>query len=80
MAMYYHWWLLRIPVILFLPSVLYDLEIIFLIFAFIFLHLNLGLKSILNDYLHNKKTKVFLLLLIRICSFEFIRCVLEFLI
>lgn len=78
--MYYHWWLLRIPVILFLPSMFYDLEIIFLIFTFILLHLNLGLKSILNDYLHSKKTKVFLLSLIRVCNFEFTRCILEFLI
>nr|YP_009138138.1 succinate:cytochrome c oxidoreductase subunit 4 [Calliarthron tuberculosum]AKG26268.1 succinate:cytochrome c oxidoreductase subunit 4 [Calliarthron tuberculosum] len=80
MQYFYSWWLLRIPVLLLFPVLLYDFEIIFLIFPFLFLHLTLGLKSILNDYLHNKNSKTFLLLLVRICSFEFVRYVLEFLI
>lgn len=76
----YYWWIIRIPVILFLPSLFYDFEIIFLIISYIFLHITFGLKTILHDYIHNDFSKIFLTVLIRICNLEFLRYTLEFLI
>lgn len=76
----YYWWIVRIPVILIFPFLFYDLEIFFCVFSFIFLHLNIGLQSILNDYIHNQKTKIFLFILIKLCNFEFFRYSVELLI
>jgi len=59
---------------------LYDIEILFLFSSFLFIHLVLGLKTILNDYLHNKTSKEFLMLLVRLANFEFLRYILEFLV
>lgn len=63
-----------------LPSLFYDLEIIFFIISFLFVHLTIGLKTVLNDYLHSKISKVLLLLLIRLSSLEFLRYILELLV
>nr|WDA66137.1 succinate:cytochrome c oxidoreductase subunit 4 [Phymatolithon calcareum] len=79
MIFLYQWWLLRLSVILILPSFFIDLEGLFLLSSFIFLHLTLGLKAIINDYLHDRKSKMLLLTFIKLCSFEFLRYVLEFL-
>lgn len=77
---FYLWWVVRVPVLLILPFLLYDIEILFLLSSFLFVHLLLGLKTILNDYLHNKTSKLFLVLLVRLANFEFLRYILEFLI
>nr|AYR06583.1 succinate:cytochrome c oxidoreductase subunit 4 [Lithothamnion sp.] len=79
MTMFSQWWLSRLPVLLSLPAFFIDIEIFFFLISFIFLHLTIGLKGIINDYLHNKKSKLFLIILIRLCNFEFLRYVLEFL-
>nr|WDA66151.1 succinate:cytochrome c oxidoreductase subunit 4 [Lithothamnion corallioides] len=79
MTLFYQWWILRLPVILILPAFFIDIEIFFLLISFVFLHLTIGLKSIVNDYLHNKKSKLFLIILIRLCNFEFLRYILEYL-
>ena len=76
----YQWWLVRIPVLLILPSIFYDIEIFFLLNAFLVVHLTTGLKAVLNDYLHYKNSKIALIILIRISSFEFLRYILEFII
>nr|AYR06617.1 succinate:cytochrome c oxidoreductase subunit 4 [Renouxia sp.] len=74
------WWFLRLSVLFLIPVFLFDLEIIFLLYSFLFLHMSLGLKTITGDYVHNKKLKYFFLILVRLCNFELIRCILEFLI
>lgn len=71
---------MRIPVLLFLPSFFYGIEIIFLIVSFLFIHLTLGLKAVLNDYLHDRNSKTLIIVLIRLTSFEFLRYILELLI
>ena len=76
--MIYQWWLLRTPVLLFLPSFLYDIEIMFLISPFLILHFTFGLKTIASDYLQNQTLKIFLLTLIRLLNLEFLRYTLEF--
>lgn len=76
--MRYQWWLLRIPVLLFLPSLLYDIEIMFLVSPFLILHFTFGLKTVINDYLQNQTLKIFVLTLIRLLNLEFLRYTLEF--
>nr|UVF63024.1 succinate:cytochrome c oxidoreductase subunit 4 [Synarthrophyton patena] len=79
MILFYKWWFLRFPIILLFSLVFLDNEIVFLLTSFLFLHLTLGLKIILNDYLHNKKILIIFLILIRLCNFECLRYILEFL-
>ena len=71
---------MRIPVLLLIPSFLYDIEIIFLLSSFLFIHLAIGLKMIIRDYLHNKVSKIFLLVMIRLSSLELLKYSLELLI
>lgn len=75
----YVWWVIRIPALLALSFFAYDVEILFLLLSFLFIHFLSGLKTILNDYIHNKTSKIFLFLLVRLTNFEFLRYVLEFL-
>nr|AYR06688.1 succinate:cytochrome c oxidoreductase subunit 4 [Rhodogorgon sp.] len=74
------WWLLRLSVLILIPVFLIDLEIIFLFYSFVFLHISLGLRVIINDYVHNEKLKCLFLVLNKLCNLEFIKCILEFLI
>nr|YP_009002124.1 succinate:cytochrome c oxidoreductase subunit 4 [Sporolithon durum]AGU16689.1 succinate:cytochrome c oxidoreductase subunit 4 [Sporolithon durum] len=51
------WWIFRLPPLFLLPFILYDFEIFILIQSFLFFHVSLGLKTIINDYTHNKNQK-----------------------
>ena len=73
-----NWWFLRFSVLFVIPSFLLDLEIFFLVQAFIFLHAKLGLKSIVIDYICNKKVMLLYLILIRLLSIGLMRYILEF--
>nr|YP_009541966.1 succinate:cytochrome c oxidoreductase subunit 4 [Synarthrophyton chejuense]AYR06636.1 succinate:cytochrome c oxidoreductase subunit 4 [Synarthrophyton chejuense] len=73
------WWLFRFSSLLLLPFIFSDIELLFFLFPYLFLHFNLGLEATFNDYLHNKNTLVLLLLLTRLCNFEFLRNLIEFL-
>ena len=64
------WWILRLSGLFLIPSFLLDLEIAFLLIPFILLHAKLGLKTILVDYIHNKKNLLLCLVLIRVLSLE----------
>ncbi len=75
----FYWWVIRISVLLLLPSLFYDIEVIFLVTSFLFIHLTLGLKGILSDYLHDKTSKILIIVLVRLTSFEFLRYILELL-
>nr|YP_010199626.1 succinate dehydrogenase subunit 4 [Gracilaria cervicornis]UAD89484.1 succinate dehydrogenase subunit 4 [Gracilaria cervicornis] len=70
---------MRLGGIFFFSGILIDVEIIVLIIGFVLLHMNLGLKAILTDYLHIKKIKITLLFLIRISSIEISRYLVELL-
>ena len=71
------YWMLRVVALLLIPSLFVDLEISFFCLAFIFLHIKLGLKTIILDYIHNRKTKVLYLTLLRLSSIEILRYALE---
>ncbi len=75
--MQFQWWIIRIPVLLLIPSFFYDFEILFMISSFLILHLILGLKTIINDYLQDLTLKIFLVILVRLLSFEILRYMLE---
>nr|YP_009511831.1 succinate dehydrogenase subunit 4 [Gracilaria ferox]AXI97708.1 succinate dehydrogenase subunit 4 [Gracilaria ferox]UAD89659.1 succinate dehydrogenase subunit 4 [Gracilaria ferox] len=70
---------MRLGGIFFFSGILVDVEITVLIIGFVLLHMNLGLKAILTDYLHIKKIKITLLFLIRISSIEISRYLVELL-
>lgn len=76
----YQWWLIKVVALLFIPSFLFDLEIIFCLSSFIILHLIIGLKTIIMDYLQNYTLKIFLVILIRLSNLELLRYTLDFLI
>nr|YP_009490414.1 SdhD [Gracilaria tenuistipitata]ARU07645.1 SdhD [Gracilaria tenuistipitata]AWH62574.1 SdhD [Gracilaria tenuistipitata]AWH62599.1 SdhD [Gracilaria tenuistipitata var. liui]AXI97783.1 succinate dehydrogenase subunit 4 [Gracilaria tenuistipitata] len=73
------WVLIRLAGFLFFFGLLLDIEIILLIVGLVLLHMNLGLNTILNDYIHFNKIKVFLTFLIRFSSIEIGRYILELL-
>nr|YP_010199726.1 succinate dehydrogenase subunit 4 [Gracilaria flabelliformis]UAD89684.1 succinate dehydrogenase subunit 4 [Gracilaria flabelliformis] len=73
------WVLTRLGGILFFSGILLDIEIIVLIISLALLHMNLGLRTILTDYIHIEKIKIALLFFIRISSIEISRYLLELL-
>nr|YP_009511907.1 succinate dehydrogenase subunit 4 [Gracilariopsis longissima]AXI97834.1 succinate dehydrogenase subunit 4 [Gracilariopsis longissima]UAD89936.1 succinate dehydrogenase subunit 4 [Gracilariopsis longissima] len=74
-----NWLLLRLVTFFILGGILIDLEIFVFPIGFLFLHISLGLKTILNDYIHINKIKKILLVLVRISSIEISRYALELL-
>lgn len=62
----YNWLFLRLSVILLFISYWLDFEIILISINFLFLHINIGFKSIIFDYLHLQKISIFLFSLLRI--------------
>nr|YP_010199751.1 succinate dehydrogenase subunit 4 [Gracilaria isabellana]UAD89709.1 succinate dehydrogenase subunit 4 [Gracilaria isabellana] len=73
------WLFVRFGGILFVSGILLDVEIIVLISGLTLLHMNLGLRTILTDYIHIEKIKLTLLFLVRISSIEISRYLLELL-
>nr|YP_009511932.1 succinate dehydrogenase subunit 4 [Gracilariopsis mclachlanii]AXI97859.1 succinate dehydrogenase subunit 4 [Gracilariopsis mclachlanii] len=74
-----NWFLLRFITFFVLGGIIIDLEILMLLLGFLFFHISLGLITILNDYIHIKKIKIILLILIRISNIEISRYILELL-
>nr|UAD89809.1 succinate dehydrogenase subunit 4 [Gracilaria salicornia] len=62
-----------------ISGIFLDIEVVVLFIGLILLHMNLGLRAIVTDYIHIKKSKTILLILIRISSIEVGRYVLELL-
>nr|YP_010199826.1 succinate dehydrogenase subunit 4 [Gracilaria tikvahiae]UAD89834.1 succinate dehydrogenase subunit 4 [Gracilaria tikvahiae] len=73
------WLFVRLGGILFVSGILLDIEIIVLVSGLALLHMNLGLRTILTDYIHIEKIKITLLFLVRISSIEISRYLLELL-
>nr|YP_004062170.1 SdhD [Gracilariophila oryzoides]ADR03186.1 SdhD [Gracilariophila oryzoides]APC24932.1 succinate dehydrogenase subunit 4 [Gracilariophila oryzoides] len=73
------WLLVRLVTFFILGGILIDIEILIFLIGFLFLHISLGLKTILNDYIHINKIKIILLVLVRISSIEISRYILELL-
>nr|YP_009048883.1 succinate:cytochrome c oxidoreductase subunit 4 [Wildemania schizophylla]AID57253.1 succinate:cytochrome c oxidoreductase subunit 4 [Wildemania schizophylla] len=64
----YSFWLPRFFGLLVVPGFLFDVEILVLFQAVIFLHASLGLEVIIDDYVHTKATKYQFLFLAKIFS------------
>nr|YP_009511806.1 succinate dehydrogenase subunit 4 [Gracilaria caudata]AXI97683.1 succinate dehydrogenase subunit 4 [Gracilaria caudata] len=73
------WIFTRLSGIFLFSGILLDVEIIILISSLISLHMNFGLRAILNDYIHSNKIKVALLFLIRVAGIEISRYIFEIL-
>lgn len=76
----FQWLVLRLVALLTFFGLLVDLEIIVLVSGFLLLHINMGLKTIIYDYIHIKKIKIISLSLSRIFIVEMARYILELLI
>ena len=76
----FQWITLRLSALNTILGFLIDIEIIFLVSGFILLHINLGLQTIVYDYIHVKKVKFISSTLIRISLIEIARHILELLI
>ena len=74
----YQWWLIKVFALLFIPSFIIDLEFIFCLSSFLILHLIIGFKTIIMDYLQNYTLKIFLVILIRLSNLELLRYTLDF--
>ena len=73
------WLFLRLAALFTLGGFLIDVEIFALVTGFLFCHIHLGLKTIISDYIHTKKIKLVLTILIRVSAIELTRYVLELL-
>lgn len=73
------WWLVRISVLLTIPSVFYDPEILILVQSLLFLHIKTGLETIVNDYVHERVIITFYLVSLRFLSLKLTYYALEFL-
>nr|WCH57862.1 succinate dehydrogenase subunit 4 [Caulacanthus ustulatus] len=71
------WIFMHLIVSLVFTGIFIDSEIICLILGLAFLHINSGLTTILEDYLHLKKIKLILVFLIRALSIELFKLILE---
>nr|YP_009019495.1 SdhD [Gracilaria salicornia]AHG53082.1 SdhD [Gracilaria salicornia]AMR57132.1 SdhD [Gracilaria salicornia] len=73
------WVFMRFGGVFTISGIFLDIEVVVLFIGLILLHMNLGLRAIVTDYIHIKKSKTILLILIRISSIEVGRYVLELL-
>nr|WCH57790.1 succinate dehydrogenase subunit 4 [Hypnea flava] len=72
------WLIIRLSSLFILSGIILDLEIIFFLMSFFFIHISLGVCSILYDYVHVKKVKSFSLFLVKISSIEVTKNIMEF--
>lgn len=75
----FSWLIFRITALLVLIGFIIDVEISLAITGFLLFHVNLGLKTIFSDYVHVKKLKTILLVLVRISTIELTSSILGFL-
>ena len=78
LIMLYQFGIAKIFAINAIPFFFYDIEIIFLISSFLFLHFGSGLKIILKDYFHNANLIIIVIFFLRVLEIEFLRYALEF--
>nr|YP_009502235.1 succinate:cytochrome c oxidoreductase subunit 4 [Porolithon onkodes]ASB29837.1 succinate:cytochrome c oxidoreductase subunit 4 [Porolithon onkodes] len=76
--MLYQLWLVKLFGVFAIPFFFYDLEILFFISSFLFLHLSSGLKTILRDYFHDLNLVAIILIFLRLLNLQFLRYTLEF--
>nr|WCH57982.1 succinate dehydrogenase subunit 4 [Calliblepharis sp.] len=71
------WLLLRFSVLFMFIGILFDIEIFFIIIGFLFIHINMGIISILYDYVHVIKIKYLILFLIKVSIIEILKNIIE---
>nr|YP_009317639.1 succinate:cytochrome c oxidoreductase subunit 4 [Pterocladiella musciformis]AOX49091.1 succinate:cytochrome c oxidoreductase subunit 4 [Pterocladiella musciformis] len=76
----YSWFTIRLAALLILATIIIDVEIVGLIMSLAFFHINYGIKTIIQDYIHTEKLYLVSLTLIRICYIELIRYSIELII
>nr|WCH57838.1 succinate dehydrogenase subunit 4 [Hypnea edeniana] len=72
------WLIIRLSSLFTVCGIILDLEIVFFVMGFLLIHINLGVCSILYDYVHIKKIKNFLIVLVKIASLAAIKNIMEF--
>lgn len=73
------WFNFRSTALVTLIGFLIDIEINLITLGFLLFHINSGLKTIFDDYIHIKKIKLLLFFLIRLFIIELTVRILEFL-
>lgn len=73
----FNWFSLRWGAIAIIGSLIMDIEFLILNMGFCLLHVNIGLKTIVKDYIHIEKIYLVSSLAIKICYIELIRCSVE---
>nr|YP_010027351.1 succinate:cytochrome c oxidoreductase subunit 4 [Sarcopeltis skottsbergii]QOS04472.1 succinate:cytochrome c oxidoreductase subunit 4 [Sarcopeltis skottsbergii] len=71
------WLVVRVVSLFVSLTILIDLEMLIVIFGFLIVHISIGLKTIIYDYIHFQKIKLILLILVRISAIEISRYTLE---
>nr|YP_010732366.1 succinate dehydrogenase subunit 4 [Hypnea brasiliensis]WCH58030.1 succinate dehydrogenase subunit 4 [Hypnea brasiliensis]WDY85162.1 succinate dehydrogenase subunit 4 [Hypnea brasiliensis] len=72
------WLIIRFSSIFTLCGIILDLEIVFFFIGFLLVHISLGICSILYDYVHLKKIKIFSIFLVKISSIEIAINIMDF--
>nr|WCH57766.1 succinate dehydrogenase subunit 4 [Hypnea pseudomusciformis] len=71
------WLVIRFSSLFTLLGILLDLEIVFFVIGFLFMHIGLGISSIFYDYVHIKKLKCFSIFLVKVLSIGMTKNIME---
>nr|YP_009445915.1 succinate dehydrogenase hydrophobic subunit [Eucheuma denticulatum]ATX68857.1 succinate dehydrogenase hydrophobic subunit [Eucheuma denticulatum] len=73
------WIVLRLSVLFLLFGLIFEIEVIIVLLGFIIFHVRIGIITILYDYIHVRKIRLFFLSLVKILSIEMSKYIVEFL-
>lgn len=73
----FQWLIVRIVALFLSLTMLIDIEILIVMLSFLIIHIIIGLKAIIYDYIHFQKIKLTLLILLRVSAIEISRYILE---
>nr|WQF69589.1 succinate dehydrogenase subunit 4 [Pleonosporium sp.] len=77
--MNFYWFISRFSSVLLVFTIFLDLELTLFLINLFLLHLYLGLKSLISDYIHDIKLEFFLILLLRILILRILLLIIEIL-
>lgn len=73
----FQWLIVRVVALFISLTILIDIEMFVVMLSFLIIHISIGLKAIIHDYIHFQKIKLMLLILLRVSAIEISRYVLE---
>lgn len=73
----FQWLIVRIVALFISLAMLIDIEMLIVTLSFLIVHISIGLKAIIHDYIHFQKIKLILLILLRVSAIEISRYILE---